>query len=335
MLKYLSSIIVIVLFSFFKRDEIQPWQITGYAQGTTYTITYYAEDSLVSKQEVDDLLNGIDSSLSIYKPYSLISRFNNSQKGLEADVHLKKVVDRSLVVYKETDGAFDITVYPLVRAWGFGTKKISALPNADTIKSILPCVGSQKIHFNRNQLVKDLPCIKIDVNGIAQGYTVDILADLLESKKINTYLVELGGEIRVKGRKPNGQLMTIGIEAPAKNSIDEPVIQKLIQLEQGAVTTSGNYRKYVKNGNKKLSHLIDPTTGNPIDNELISVTVVAKDAITADAYDNSLMRMGLKKAMSFATRHNLEAYFIYYNTDNSIKDTATTGFYNFIKNIQD
>ncbi|WP_256012214.1 FAD:protein FMN transferase [Desertivirga xinjiangensis] len=333
MLKYLLSIIIIALLSFNKKAEISRWRITGYAQGTTYSITYYAEDSLVSRSEVDDILNGIDSSLSIYKSYSLINTINNSERGGEADKHLKAVVNKSLEVYKETGGAFDITVFPLVRAWGFGTKSVSILPNADTIKSILPCVGSDKIYLDQGRLIKTNPCVKIDVNGIAQGYSVDKLADYLERKKINNYLVEIGGEIRVKGRKfPENQPMSIGIEAPAKSSTDEQVIQKVIQINKGAVTTSGNYRKYVKNGNKKLSHLIDPKTGYPLDNELISVTVIADDAISADAYDNALMGMGLKKAMQFAKDHKLEAYFIYYNSKKQITDTATTGFYTFIRN---
>ena len=333
MVKYLLSLIaVIILISFNKKAEINRWRITGYAQGTTYSITYYAEDSVVSRSEVDDVLNGIDSSLSIYKGYSLINKFNTSPNGVVADKHLKAVVLKSLDVYKETEGAFDITVFPLVRAWGFGTKDVSVLPNADTIKSILPCVGSRKIHFEKDRLVKTTPCVKIDVNGIAQGYSVDKLADFLESRKISNYLVEIGGEIRVKGHKfPENQAMSIGIEAPAKSSTDEQVIQKIIQVNKGAITTSGNYRKYVKNGNKKLSHLIDPKTGYPLDNELISVTVIAADAISADAYDNSLMGMGLKKGMQFARDHKLEAYFIYYNPDGKVADTATTGFYGFIK----
>lgn len=206
----------------------------------------------------------MDNSLSIYKPYSLISRFNNAAEGIQMDKHLKIVVDKSLKIYKETNGFFDITVYPLVNAWGFGPQKISAFPDSNLIKSTLSCVGSQKLYVNGKFLRKDISCLKIDVNGIGQGYSVDVLADFLESKKIKTYIVEVGGELRVKGKKPNQQRMKIGIEGPAENSSSGQVIEKIIQLKKGAVTTSGNYRRYVQKGKTKISHLIDPKSGYPI-----------------------------------------------------------------------
>jgi FAD:protein FMN transferase len=151
----------------------------------------------------------------------------------------------------------------------------------------------------------------------------------MESKGIADYLVELGGEIRIKGRKqPSGEKMTVGIESPGDDSNGSLPVIRTIQLDHGAVTTSGNYRKFYQNGSKKITHLINPKTGYPIENEMISVTVVAEDAITADAYDNALMNMGLKKAMKFVNRQkNLEAYFIYHKPDGSVADTASAGFY--------
>ncbi|MFM9908191.1 MAG: FAD:protein FMN transferase [Chitinophagaceae bacterium] len=313
---------------------LNTFKISGFAQGTSYHITYYAGDSVVLKNQVDSLLDRIDSSLSVYKTYSLISKFNRSKKGVKIDDYLRVVVDKSLEIYKNTRGVSDITVYPLVNCWGFGPAKVSKMPEAATIRSILPCIGASKIHLRGKFLLKDIPCTKIDVNGIAQGYSVDLVANFLEGKGIQHYLVEIGGELKIKGRRqPNGTMMQIGLEAPAPDFFDKPVVEKIIHLDQGAITTSGNYRKYTMVRGKFISHLINPKTGYPFQNELISVTVWAKDAITADGYDNALMGMGLSKSFSFLKHHKeLEAYFIYRDKQGVVKDTATTGFYSLINN---
>ena len=330
---YLRPLLLILVFlntfSGTQPNGLKGFKIEGFAQGTTFHITYYANDSTVKKKTIENLFGNIDSSLSIYKPYSLINKFNNSVLGVEMDEHLCKVVQRSLDIYKETDGIFDISIYPVVDAWGFGIRKVTSFPNSEDIKSMLYCVGSNKIYIKGNWLLKDVPCLKIDVNGIAQGYSVDVIADFLESSGIRNYLVEIGGEIRVKGRKqPDGKIMKIGIEQPSDIDIDEPALQKIIKLGDGAITTSGNYRKYIQIGSKRISHQMDPKSGYPIDNELISVTVRAKNAIIADGYDNALMGMGLEKALLFLTKHKeLEAYFIFHKPDGSVADTATTGFY--------
>lgn len=311
----------------------KPFYIKGYAQGTTYQIIYYAKDSLAGKEEVDRLLDKIDSELSVYKSYSLISQFNNSEAGLEVDSNFQVVVNKSLEVFRESGGLFDITVEPLVQAWGFGATKATSLPDAATIRSILKCVGSEKIHLHHRFLKKDQPCVRIDVNGIAQGYSVDMLARLLEQKGITSYLVELGGEIRVHGPKPNGQPFSIGIEKADRNEFDLAAMQRIIHLNHGGLTTSGNYRKFYQSGNRKISHLINPHTGYPFENTLISATVWAADAITADGYDNVLMGLGLEKSFSFLKRHKeMEAYFIFTRPDGSVGDTATKGFYTFMTN---
>lgn len=324
------------LLSFNKYTQLglSAFKISGFAQGTTYHITYYAEDSFVVKKQIDSILDKIDSSLSIYKPYSLISQFNNADDGVEMDEHLGFVVKRSLEIFKKTKGVSDITVYPLMSLWGFGPQHSSIQPDSASIQSVMSCIGSEKIHIQGKRLVKDIPCIKIDINGIAQGYSVDVVAAFLEKNGIPNYIVEIGGELRVKGRKqPGGTMMQIGIEAPAQNNFDEPGIEKIIQLDKGAITTSGNYRKYYKINGKTISHLMNPKTGYPFQNELISVTVWAKDAITADGYDNALMGMGLKKALLFLKKNiKMEAYFIYHNSSGVVSDTATVGLYKMIRN---
>lgn len=311
----------------FFNDDIRKIYFSGFAQGTTYHITYFSPDSVVTKKQVDSILDKIDSSLSLYKPYSLINQFNNSKEGIIPDIHFRKVVKKALKVYRETNGLFDITVEPLTAVWGFGPDKIEDLPDSALIKSILPCVKSGLLYWDKNLLKKKRTCVKLDANGIAQGYSVDVLTDFFEQNGIKNYIIELGGEIRIRGRKyPDNKKMTVGIEAPG----DDPeysVIEKAVWIDKGAITTSGNYRRYYESNGKKISHLIDPKTGYYIQNELISVTVYAKDAITADGYDNALMAMGLKRALIFVEKRNdIAAHFIYRKEDGTIADTMSKRF---------
>jgi FAD:protein FMN transferase len=318
----------LILVSSIQYRGFNKYNITGFAQGTTYAITYYAADSFITKFQVDSILNSLDSSLSLYKSYSLINRFNNAEKGLLVDSHFKNVLRKSLLVYKETNGLFDITVQPLVQAWGFGVNKTDSLPDKKQVEAIMKCIGSSRLRLSANYLKKEKPCVKADMNGIAQGYSVDVIADFLESKGIKNYLVELGGEIRVKGRKqPSGEKMKIGVEAPPENEFEETTIQKTVSFDEGAITTSGSYRKYYESDGKKITHIINPKNGYPVQNELISVTVYANNAITADAYDNAIMLMGLKAGLSFVEkRKDIAAYFIYKDKEGNIRDSASSRF---------
>lgn len=307
--------------------ETKKIEIAGLAQGTTYHVTYYATDSLVKKYQVDSILQVIDNSMSIYKTNSYITRFNQSAAGIEIDTHFVKVINKSMEVWKESDGIFDITIQPLVKAWGFGTRPVKKYPGKRTIKKLLKCVGTQHISLTGNHLTKAKPCITVDVNGIAQGYSVDVIANFLKSCNVQAYIVEIGGEIKTEGRKPDGTPMKIGIEAPGIDEDEPIVIQKIISLENSAVTTSGSYRKFHESDGKKFSHIIDARTGMPIQNEMISVTVIAKDAITADGYDNVLMALGVKKGLEFVEqKKDIAAYFIYKTGDGKIADTASSRF---------
>ena len=301
-------------------------RFTGRAQGTTYHITYYADDTLVHQSQVDSIFQKIDSSLSLYQPYSLVSQFNRSGTGIEADEHLLYVVSKAKHVFRKTRGIFDITIFPLTDAWGFGPVRNSGLPDSGRVKSILSCINADLVKQKGNRLIKKKACVQLDPNGIAQGYTVDVIADFFERSGIGNYIIELGGEIRVKGKKPGNEKMSIGIEAPGADA-DFSVVNKIIYPLSGAITTSGSYRRYFESDGKRVSHLLDPRTGYPVDNELISVTVYAKDAITADAYDNAIMAMGLKEGLAFVNRQKeLAAHFIYRHADGSIRDTMSRRF---------
>ncbi|HUP12916.1 MAG TPA: FAD:protein FMN transferase [Niastella sp.] len=334
-MRYLC-VLLITCTAFLQQPAWRKIQLSGKAQGTTYHITWYAEDSTIGQQQIDSILQRIDTSLSIYNPQSLITKFNNGNSGIVMDNHFRTVLTKSLETYRQTNGIFDITVQPLVQAWGFGPKKVNALPDSGAIRSLKACVSSLYLYTKGNTLYKRKSCTGIDVNGIAQGYSVDVLAGFLEAHGVRNYLVELGGEIRVKGHKqPGNEKMKIGIEAPGENDFELSMISKIISVDSGAITTSGSYRKFYESEGKKITHLIDPRTGYPTQNELISVTVFASDALTADALDNALMVMGLQKALQFTERRNdIAAHFIYRTPGGKIADTASRRFYKLMVNAE-
>lgn len=309
------------------RADLRKFIINGYSQGTTYQVTYYAADSIVSQKQTDSLLASLDRSVSLYLPTSLICQFNRSASGIAIDEPFLMLVKKAMEVNRNTNGCVDITVKPLVDAWGFGVKKPDSFPDAARVKSILKNVGPDKIWLQGHFLHKKYPQVQIDLNGIAQGYAADLLGNLLESRRIYNYMTEIGGELRIRGHKPNGDPFKVGIEAVDGNDIMPSPLRKTITPGDGAVTTSGNYRKHLEAGGKQISHIMDPKTGYPIQNEMISVTVWAKDAITADGYDNGFMTMGLKQTLLFlARRTDMGAYIIYKKADGAIADTVTNGF---------
>lgn len=310
----------------------QKFSFTGPAQGTTYTVTYYAQQALVTHHQVDSILFVLDNSLSVYRKNSLISQFNNAADSVVMDVHLKKVIEKAQYIFKQTHGIFDITVGGLTRAWGFGGGEVAELPDSNHINLLLRCKGNGKLFLKGNILYKKEACVQLDVNGIAQGYSVDVLGSFLRKKGIRNFLVEIGGELRVEGNKPGGELFTVGIEMPDSTGFATQSNIKLIQLTGGAVTTSGSYRKFYETNGKKITHIIDARTGWPATNELISVTVYAPDAVTADGYDNAIMVMGLKKGIEFVEKHKeLAAFFIYKQADGSTAYFATRQFLKLYK----
>ncbi len=327
----LLAVIPLLAFTLPASRPLQRYEISGFAQGTTYHIVYYAADAVVSKKQVDDELKSIDRSVSLYMPTSLICRFNGSVKGITIDEPFRVLVKKAFEVNKATDGAVDVTVKPLVDAWGADVKKSGRLPDSAQIKAVLAHVGMDKIRLEGNFLRKLDPKVQIDLNGIAQGYTADLLGRLLRSKKVSSYMAEIGGELRVKGTKPDGKPFSIGVEGISGNDLMPEPFRKVIGLTDGAVTTSGNYRKYVEAGGKKLSHIIDPRTGHPADNEMISVTVIAKDGITADGIDNGFMVLGLNRTLTWiANRTDMGAYIVYRKPDGTVADTATQVFTKYL-----
>lgn len=319
----------------FHEQKQQSFSIQGKAQGTTYAVLYSDHYESIRKAEIDSILNIIDQSMSLYDSTSLISRINRSSHGGRIDRHFHAVVKKSFEINKQTHGVFDITVGPLMKLWGFADTDSPNLPDSTAIAKMMPLIGMKHLRLRKNRLIKKQPDVQIDLNGIAQGYTVDLLASHLQSRGIKNFLVELGGELRVEGKKINGDDFTVGIERPLDQKNDRSHIRHHVVIRGKALTTSGTYQNYVMRGKERLSHIMDPRTGHPIRSDIISVTVLAPDAMTADGYDNALMAMDLKEAISFVESFSeLEAYFVYKNPDGSLADTMTQGFKQIIKNNQ-
>ncbi len=301
------------------------FHINGNAQGTTYAIKYGYPVEVLNRERVDSIFEVIDQSLSLYDTGSLISRFNRSHVGIEADSHLLKMVSLSAVFHAMSDGVFDITMKPVSALWGFGPDGREGTPSKTDIRKALRHTGMKLIFIDGKRIGKNDPRVQIDCNGIAQGYTVDIIADLLASHGVRDYLVELGGEIRMNGVNEEGKPWTIGIESPPGGQQSYGLAQA-IRPGTGAVTSSGSYRNQKFSGGKMVSHIINPKTGHPVSNGMVSVTVWASNATTADAMDNILMVLGPDGIKPFLeARQGLEAYWQFQQKGKGIVYSATPG----------
>jgi len=311
-----SSFFTIILFLFscsqsHHQTSIELW---GEAQGTTYHIKYNGIDAVDYQIEIDSILLDIDNSMSTYVSSSTISRVNSTDSIFEIDPYFAEVFSKAKGVHHSTNGAFDPTVMPLVNAWGFGHQEKKKIDNA-LIQSLLPLVNFDAVVIENKteKLFKSNVHVQLDFNAIAQGYTVDVIGEYLEFKGIENYLVEVGGEVAAKGLSENDEIWRIGIDKPIDNA-NEREIQAIINLSNRALATSGNYRKYYIKEGTKYAHTINPKTGYPVRHSLLSVTVIANDCITADAYATAFMVMGLNDAKKFINNNielGLDAYFIY------------------------
>ncbi|HBY54266.1 MAG TPA: thiamine biosynthesis protein ApbE, partial [Marinilabiliales bacterium] len=255
-------------------------------------------------------------SLSIYDSTSIISRINDNDPTVEADDWFVTVFNKSAEVSAISGGAFDITVGPVVKAWGFGNAPIAKHDTA-YIDSLLQFVGMDKVKLEGRKIIRKSPGVKIDVNAIAQGFSVDVVSNFFENKQIKNYLVEIGGEVRCKGTNAKNNLWHIGIDKPNDGNITPGgELQAIIELNNKSLTTAGNYRKFFVENGVKYGHTIDPKTGFPARNTLLSATVVCDDAMTADAYDTVFMVLGLEKSLELLKKlPGIDVYFIYSNPE--------------------
>ena len=315
--------------------------IDGKTQGTTYHIVLEQGSILkplprISHFQIDSLLADFDLSLSSYDTNSIISKINRNEPSVILDDHFVIVLECSFEVYEATEGIFDITIAPLVNAWGFGPEEGQGNDSL-TIDSLMQFVGMNKLRISEGVIIKELDGIKLDVNAIAQGYSVDVVGNFLEKRGIMNYLVEIGGEVRARGRKTNGNSWRIGIDKPFENNFAPGEdLQEILIMDDMSLATSGNYRKfYVKDG-VKYSHSIDPGTGYPVMDRLLSVTIVSEECIYADAYATACMIMGLEESLKLVNSiEMLEAYFVYSGDSGEFQVKYTDGFEQFIYEDED
>jgi len=293
--------------------------VSGNAQGTTYHIKFVKNNSNPKQlneiqQQIAAKLNDIDAKLSNYRDDSEISRINQNETTdwITASPELVQLLVISKSVYEKSQGCFDLTVKPLFDLWGF-SKHEPKVPDQNDIDALKPHIGMNLLEFDQagNRLRKKDRLLKIDLAGIAQGYSVGEIARLLEAKEIKNYMVEIGGEMMVKGRKANGEAWRIGVELPDKQSRK---LYKAISLENPnalAVMTAGTYRNYFEENGQSYSHILNPATGKPVTHHLLSVTVIQDDPSWADAWDTALLCMGEEAAITTVESEKLASLLLY------------------------
>lgn len=310
----------------------QQISVSGETMGTTYHIRYVTANPNHSpervKERVDAVLEQVNSQMSTYDPNSELSLFNQ-RKTTEPVVisrSLETVVRRALEIGEETDGLLDVTVGPLVNLWGFGPLgRPEQVPTEQQLLEVRDQVGYQYLTVENHQLTKAVPDLYVDLSTIAKGYGVDRVAILLEQMEIRNYLVEIGGEMRMRGTKPGEQPWRIAVEQPV--TLDRAV-QRIIEPGNNAVATSGDYRNYFEEDGVRYSHIIDPRTGYPIQHNLVSVTVISETCMDADAYATALTVMGAEKALEFANQKGLAVLLVTREND-QFKEYTSTAFKRF------
>ena len=293
-----------------RQQHATPYQkCSGLIFGTTYNITYQYGSDL--QQELVAKMQEVDAALSMFNEKSIISRVNRNQPVELNDMFLD-VFKQAGQISQDTQGAFDITVAPLVNVWGFGFKH-GQLPDKATIDSLMTVIGYQKISCQGRRIVKQDPRIMLDCSAIAKGYGADAVAHLLDERGIKNYLVEIGGEVVTRGVSEKRVPWRIGVTKPTDdNTQNGNELQTVLNITDKAMATSGNYRNFYYKDGRKYAHTIDPKTGHPVQHNILSATVLTNKCARADAYATAFMVMGLDKAKEVLRRNpDLMAYIIY------------------------
>ncbi len=325
--------IAIVTVWFYRKNQVaEPLKVEGQTMGTTYHITYFDKRERNFKISIDSLLSVVNKSINNYDPASEVSQFNKSDKGIAINLpYLFPPIQKAHEVFQASDGAFDLTVMPLVNAWGFGAGK-QLNPDSAQVDSLKSFVGFEKIRFKRDSVLKSEPKVQLDFGGIGQGYGADVIADFLKSKGINNMLVELGGEGMAFGKNlKSGKSWEIGVLDP-NSTYENQFFKAYVSLSDKSFTTSGNYFNYREVDGKKYSHTIDPATGYPTHRAILSASVFTTDCITADAWGTAIMVMGHEKAIEVLKNHpELDVLLIYTNAEGKMETFITPGIKPFVK----
>ena len=304
-------LIAYLIFSALRRCESSRYQYDeGVIFGTFYHITYRSPESLA--EEIKQQLLRFDASLSPFNDTSLISRVNRNEP-VETDRWFRHVFMAAQQIYARTGGAFDPTVSPLVNAWGFGFKE-GAFPDSTQVDSLLSHVGMDKLSLHGKKVLKSDTAVTLNFSAIAKGYACDVIGQMLSDRGVDDFMVEIGGEVVVRGRNPEGKAWRVGVNRPTIADGEAGTIEEILQLTGGGLATSGNYRNYRVVDGKRIVHTIDPATGYPVQHSLLSATVLAPDCMTADAYATAFMVMGLERSRALVdSLPGIEALFLYQN----------------------
>ncbi|AXS82354.1 MULTISPECIES: FAD:protein FMN transferase [Marinobacter] len=315
--------------------EEQIWEISGPVFGTRYHISVVLTDDQERLETLSDgierVLEGVDASMSTWREDSELSRFNQQPDQSDwtpVSEELFEVLQKADEISKLTDGAFDVTIGPVVNLWGFGPQaQPETIPSTEELAEVLSATGFEKLELRASPpSVRASTPQYVDLSAIAKGYGVDAVARFLDSQGVQAYLVEIGGEVRVNGRKPDGSTWRLAIEQPISEGRQ---VNRVVSLESRSMATSGDYRNYYESEGRRYSHTIDPATGEPITHNLASVTVIAADCMTADALATGFNVMGYERANELAVRENIPAYFIV-RTDEGFETHQTPAFSSYV-----
>lgn len=311
-LPFLLFLIIGTYLAITRKEEAKdiPFQYCeGAIFGTVYHATYQCDSSLNGK--ILEELQAVDQSLSMFNPNSTISQIN-SGKSNETDSLLRTIFHIAREVSQATDGAFDITVAPLVNAWGFGFKH-GALPDSLQVDSLRQLIGWNQISLKDNKFFREDPRMIIDLSAVAKGFGSDCVAQMFRKHGINNFMIEIGGEVVTSGVSPKAKAWRIGVNKPQEDSTSTSnELQTILQMNNCAMATSGNYRNFYIDNGRKIAHTIDPKTGYPVQHSILSSTVIAPTCAIADAYATAFMVLGLEKSLQVLDKHpELMAYFIH------------------------
>ncbi|WP_237584141.1 FAD:protein FMN transferase [Photobacterium halotolerans] len=316
-------------------EQRQLIHLTGSTMGTYYSIKLIEQEGLPSEvalqKEIDRRLERVNDQMSTYREDSELSQFNQhrSSEPFAVSADTATVVQEAIRLSKLTDGALDVTVGPLVNLWSFGPEaRPDVVPTDEELDARRKEVGIEHLKVEGNALIKDLPGLYVDLSSIAKGYGVDVVADYIASLGVNDYLVEIGGEIRLKGKNLEGVPWRIAIEKPTEDGSRS--IQEVVEPGEMAVATSGDYRNYFEENGVRYSHLINPITGKPITNRVVSVTVMHPKCMTADALATAFSVMGEEKAIALANQENWPVLLIV-STDEGFKEYASDAFTTYMQ----
>lgn len=315
---YLANVVIFLLVSCAQENKIKETKLEGLVFGTAYHITYL--DEVDYQGSIDSLFTLVNKSLSTYIATSDISRINKGDSTVVVDGMFIDVFEKAKRIYNETDGYFDPTIGRLINAYGFGSGKEKKNLSSEEVAELMDGVGFDKVKLENSKVYRESSNIEFNVNAFAKGYGIDVIGWFLESKNVKNYLVEIGGEIRARGRKEGG-LWKVAIEKP--NVDGTRSLQKVIELDDESMATSGNYRKYKMNKNgEKIVHTVNPKTGLAFESNLLSVSVRLKgDCADVDAYATAFLAMGLDKTKEFLVKHpELKVVLLYNDKDNNLQE---------------